>query len=168
MVALAILMLLALAPLSTSAASSTSQTFTGTADILSVSGPCTDPSAPVGAFLSAAAAGAVNDTGSFEFDLDFGGPFPNQVVGEFFFKGAHSSAALEYTGSLRCTDGQMLIVNGQVWSGDMFDEATGKWYSISGAGRGNSITIVVGPSGFNVTFTGTAKLMQGPPVKHAE
>jgi hypothetical protein len=162
------ILLVTVVPLSASAASSTAQTFTLTSDILSVTGPCMDRIAIGGSVAGSAAAGVVNDTGPFVFDIGSDGPFPNQVVGSVFFDGAHSSAKLEYTGTLRCPDSQTYIINGQVWTGDMYDAATGKWYSISGAGRGNSITVTVGPNGLSATFTGTAKLLQGPPVKHAE
>jgi hypothetical protein len=156
------LLLLALAPLSVSAAGSTSQKFTATVDITSISGSCTTPAASGATNLVATAAGVVNDTGVFDLSLDLDGPFPNQVVGEFGFQGAHSQAEIEYTGTMRCPDSQTLIINGQVWTGQMYDDATGTWYTINGAGRGNSITIKLGPNGFSATFSGTAKVTAAP------
>jgi hypothetical protein len=162
LVAVGLLMLLALAPLSATAASGASQTITGTVDIVSVSGSCPEPTVISGTNISSSASGVVDDSGAFNLSLDYDGPFPGQVTGDFAFIGAHSEAQLFFTGALRCVDAQSLTVSGQVWSGTMYDDATGQWYTINGAGRGNSISIVAGPNGFSVTFTGTAKLSMRP------
>jgi hypothetical protein len=162
-VALSALMLLALLPLSASAAAGSTQTLSATVDIASITGTCPTANATGGDNNSAQAAGALTDVGTFKFFLDTSGPFPNQVSGVFGFQGAHSWATLEYTGTVRCLSSQSFQVSGAVWSGFEFDEATGKGYSLNGSGRGNTITLTLGPGGLNIVFTGTAKLSSASP-----
>jgi hypothetical protein len=162
MVGVIALLLLALAPLSASAASSSTQTFTGTVDINAIAGSCPTADVDDGDNQVAGASGVVSDTGEFSLYLTSSGPFPNQVEGEFTFTGAHSSAEIDFTGALRCPTPQSFLLNGAVWHGELYDDATGKWYSMNGAGRGNVLTLALGPNGFSVTFTGTAKPSQAP------
>jgi hypothetical protein len=157
------ILLVTLVPLSASAATSTSQTFTGTADVTLLEGSCFDIENAEGQITNqvASAAGVVNDAGAFELDLSSGGPFPNQVVGEFLFEGAHSEAYISFTGALRCPSEQTFVVNGAVWQGEMIDSETGKTFALNGAGRGNALTIAFGSGSLSVTFTGTAKPATG-------
>jgi hypothetical protein len=157
------ILLVTLVPLSASAATSTSQTFTGAADVTMTGGSCFDIENAEAQLANpiAAAAGVVNDAGSFDLSLSADGPFPNQVVGEFSFSGAHSEAYVIFTGALRCPSAQTFVVNGAVWQGEMVDYATGKTFALSGAGRGNALSIAFGTASVSVTFTGTAKPATG-------
>ena len=151
-------------PASASAATAQTQIFTVTADVSGLSGVCPALMVSGGSNPAAAAMGVVNDSsGIFDFYAAPSGPFPNQWTGEFLFEGAHSSAELVFTATARCVGPQSIYFSGGVWSGTMYDEATNRTYDITGAGRGNSITITSGTTGFVVTFTGTARLTTSQP-----
>lgn len=165
------LLVLALLPLSASAApTAQSQTFTLSIGTGSVSGSCPDLTFTYVPPITVAASGAVNDQataaqGSVAISTSPGGRFPNQVVGTFVFAGDHSEAELVFTGVSRCLDAQTYTITGLVWTGSMIDEATGQAYAINGGGRGNSYVFTLGPGGFSVTFTGTARPMTASVVR---
>lgn len=154
---------LALLPLSASAAPATrTQVFRMGMDVGSMSGVCPNRTFADVSNITGAASGVVNDVATVQkgfvgVTASPGGRFPNQLVGTFVFVGGHSKAVLQFTGVTNCNDPQAFTITGLVWTGGMVDEATGQAYAISGSGRDNSYVITVGPGGFAVTFTGTAR-----------
>lgn len=152
------LVVLALLPVSASASRTRmQQTFTATADVVAMDEACPSPEITT-TNEHVVAAGTIDDEqDGLELELEPGGPFPNQVEGNFEFEGDHSFAAFEFTGVLSCPDSQTFTITGLAWSGIMIDFDAGQRYTISGAGRYNSFEATAGNGGLTITFAGNAR-----------